>query len=203
MAKTVFFDVDTQKDFMFKEGSLYVPNADKIIKNLKKLTDHAREKRIQIIGSVDRHFKTDPELKRNGGPFPDHCMNGTEGQEKIEETKPLNPAFIENKKYKKEELENLLRKKDEIFLEKQSYDVFTNQNTDIILKDVERAVVYGVAIEYCVDAVIKRLTKRDIDVYAVIDAMMPLKESEGEKKLQEWEDMGVHLINTEQALTLF
>ena len=35
----IFFDVDTQVDFILKKGSLYVPRAEDIIPNLKKLTE--------------------------------------------------------------------------------------------------------------------------------------------------------------------
>jgi nicotinamidase-related amidase len=88
----IFFDVDTQNDFMNRDGALYVPDAELIKPNLKKLTDYAREKNIPILGSVDKHFGTEEykerekELKRWGGPFPDHCITGTEGELKINET---------------------------------------------------------------------------------------------------------------------
>ncbi|MBU3912918.1 MAG: cysteine hydrolase [Nanoarchaeota archaeon] len=92
MRLRVFWDVDTQYDFMKKEGALYVPDAELIRPNLKLLTDFAREKGIPIVGSVDRHFgnleykEREGELRRWGGPFPDHCMNHTAGQDKIWET---------------------------------------------------------------------------------------------------------------------
>lgn len=88
----IFYDVDTQKDFMNKGGALYVPDAELIKPNLRKLTNYARENFIPGIGEVDRHFgtpeykKREGELQRWGGPFPDHCMNNTEGQMKINET---------------------------------------------------------------------------------------------------------------------
>ena len=92
MTKTIFYDVDTQNDFMNKNGALYVPNAENIKPNLENLTKYACEQGIPIFGSVDRHFGTreykerELELSKWGGPFPDHCMDGTEGQRKIRET---------------------------------------------------------------------------------------------------------------------
>ena len=88
----VFYDVDTQNDFMNKDGALYVPDAELIKPNLKMLTEFARSKAIPIIGSVDRHFGTEEykaregELSKWGGPFPEHCMNGKYGEKKIVET---------------------------------------------------------------------------------------------------------------------
>jgi nicotinamidase/pyrazinamidase len=82
----IFYDVDTQHDFMDKDGALYVPGAEEIKPNLEKLTDYAKKEIIPIWGSKDRHFKNDPELKRNGGQFPDHCMDKTCGMDLVPET---------------------------------------------------------------------------------------------------------------------
>ena len=46
MAKTIFWDVDTQYDFMMRDGKLYVQGAEGIARNLKALTEFARENDI-------------------------------------------------------------------------------------------------------------------------------------------------------------
>lgn len=106
MTKTIFYDVDTQNDFMNSKGALYVPDAESIKPNLEDLTKYACEKGIPIFGSVDRHFGTpeykerEGELAKYGGPFPEHCMDGTEGQRKINETslvRRLNPDHKKSK----------------------------------------------------------------------------------------------------------
>ena len=90
----IFYDVDTQNDFMNKNGRLYVPDAELIKPNLALLTDYAIKNFVPIVGEVDEHFGTEEykeretELARWGGPFPDHCMVGTEGAGKIKETSP-------------------------------------------------------------------------------------------------------------------
>src|SRR3989339_460088 len=88
----IFYDVDTQNDFMNADGALYVPAAELIKPALAKLTDYARANNIPVLGSVDKHFGTEQyksregELQKWGGPFPDHCMSQTDGQDKIDET---------------------------------------------------------------------------------------------------------------------
>jgi nicotinamidase/pyrazinamidase len=88
----IFYDVDTQNDFMNNNGALYVPGTEEIKPNLSKLTKYAIANHVPVLGSVDRHFGTEEyrererELKRWGGPFPDHCMANTEGELKIPET---------------------------------------------------------------------------------------------------------------------
>lgn len=90
--KRMFYDVDTQNDFMNADGNLYVPAAEGIKGNLEKLARYATDNDIPVIGSVDRHFGTEQykeketELSRWGGLFPDHCMDGTYAQDKIKET---------------------------------------------------------------------------------------------------------------------
>src|SRR6267378_3039915 len=71
----IFWDVDTQADFMLPGGKLYVPGAEKLIPNLKRLTDAAREGRVFIIGDACTHTLDDPEFER----FPPHCVRGTPG----------------------------------------------------------------------------------------------------------------------------
>jgi len=45
----IFWDVDTQVDFMEPEGKLYVPGAETIIPNLQALTASAAEHGILVI----------------------------------------------------------------------------------------------------------------------------------------------------------
>ena len=39
----VFWEVDTQADFMLPGGKLYVPGAEKLLPNIRRLTDAARQ----------------------------------------------------------------------------------------------------------------------------------------------------------------
>ena len=174
----IFYDVDTQKDFMDKTGALYVPDAELIKPNLERLTVYAIRNNIPIAGSVDKHFGTleykhrEAELAKWGGPFPEHCMALTDGQEKIEETALwYNPGFFDERprggngfyiphylddKINHVELVNGIRKmlelvskvkqfKQGLFFEKQSYDVFTTPAISLFinLAEVKEEVVNG------------------------------------------------------------
>src|SRR5881296_3527056 len=98
MARVLFWDVDTQYDFMKADGKLYVPDAEHIIPNLKRLTDYAHGHGVRIVASADDHVPGHRELSDRPNfkeTFPNHCMRGTPGQRKIPETALRNPLVIE------------------------------------------------------------------------------------------------------------
>src|SRR5438132_12925205 len=101
MARVVFWDVDTQYDFMKADGKLYVPDAEHVIANLGRLTDYAHGHGIRVIASADDHVMAHPEISEHPdwqSTFPPHCLRGTPGQKKIPETALRDTLVIEPKK---------------------------------------------------------------------------------------------------------
>jgi nicotinamidase/pyrazinamidase len=199
---TLFFDVDTQRDFILPDGKLSVPGTDRIIGKLAEVTNLARHHGIRIVGSADRHFTGDPELQRNGGEFADHCMDGTAGQKKIDETAPRNPFYIENRGLNPTELADALAHPGEIVIEKQRFDVFAgNQNTDLLLRrllaDYEDVVVYGVYTEICVRDAIKGLRELAVRLHVVEDAIAHIG-PDGPAHSERWHAEGIGLITVKQ-----
>src|SRR5437870_13463167 len=91
MARVIFWDVDTQYDFMHADGKLYVPEAERIIPNLQRLTHYAHGHGIRIVAGADGPVMGHPELSASPAwqtPFPAHCFRGTSGPKKIPETAP-------------------------------------------------------------------------------------------------------------------
>jgi len=98
MARVIFWDVDTQYDFMHADGKLYVPEAERVTTNLQRLTDYAHGHGIRIVASADDHVMGHPEISDKPdwqSTFPAHCMRGTPGQKKIPETALRDPLVIE------------------------------------------------------------------------------------------------------------
>lgn len=202
----VLWEVDMQKDFVYTSGALPVnegKGAGSIISNCKQLVRWAKANDIPILGSVDRHFEDDVELKQ----FPPHCMDGTEGQEIITELWVDNPVFIERKidtmgKYVMHsypELVDLIKITDrKLIFEKQNTDVFTNPNVEYVLEklNVTEAIVYGVATDICVMDAVRGLLKRGIEVSVVADATEGLNEDAYEHALDEMEELGAKLVTT-------
>src|SRR5215469_9154787 len=77
----VFWEVDVQRDFVLPGGSLYVPGAEKLLPNIQRLTDPARQGKVLLASHGDFHTPNDPEFKI----FPPHCVKGTPGSELVPE----------------------------------------------------------------------------------------------------------------------
>ena len=75
----IFFDIDTQHDFMDADGALAVPDADAIKPNLERLLRGASEYGLLTISSRCAHEPGDAEFEI----FPPHCLEGTRGAERI------------------------------------------------------------------------------------------------------------------------
>lgn len=197
MKDVIFFDVDTQYDFMHKDGKLYVPEAEKVIPNLKKITQFARKNKIRVIASGDSHKMTDWEIATK--TFPQHCMEGTKGQRKIPETAFPNTKVVPNRKLESNELEKLLRNKS-LWILKQEYDVFSNPNAKNILKSAKKAYVYGVATDYCVKAAVLGLREMGIETFVIKDAIKPVFKKNEKKDLGLFRKKGAKFLTASSLL---
>jgi nicotinamidase/pyrazinamidase len=204
----IFWDVDTQVDFMHADGKLYVPGAESIIPNLKLLTDYAHRHGIRIVASADDHvpghreLSATPDFRRT---FPNHCMRGTPGQLKIPETALTDPLVIEPESLPADELgRKLARHKGDILLNKHWFDVFTNENVEMVIRALkpETVVLYGVATDVCNKYAIEGLVERhpDLRVFAVHDAMKPIDQDAQDHLLRQWAEEGVRVVETEEIL---
>lgn len=197
MKDVIFFDVDTQYDFMRKDGCLYVPDAEKIIPNLKKITQFAKRKNVFVIASADNHKMSDWEIASK--TFPPHCMYGTKGQKKIPETILSNVIIVPNKKLDNKKIKQL-KGKNRLLIEKQKYTAFSNPNLKSILKGTKKAYVYGVATDYCVKAAVLGLRNMGIDTYVLKDAIKPVFKKNEKKDLALFRKKGAKFLTTSQLL---
>jgi nicotinamidase/pyrazinamidase len=208
LARVIHWDVDTQYDFMRADGKLYVPDAEQLIPNLRRLTDFAHANRICIVASADDHVPGHREL--SDAPdwrdtFPPHCLRGTPGQKKIPETALRDPLVIEPEPQDTVALGARVRAHHgDILFHKHWFDVFTNANVETVLDVLAPAaiVLYGVALDVCNRYAIEGLLTRRpaIRLYAVKDAMKPIHQDAADSLLRDWERRGVRLVATEDAL---
>jgi len=194
--KTVFVDIDTQFDFMNPRGNLYVPGAEEIVDNIKKLFDCAKEHKIKILSSIDAHTVDDPEFKR----FPSHCIKHTPGNQKIEASMCKDNVVIENVE---QDITESMLAHDQIIIEKQSHNIFESINTDEIANklDAGNFVVFGVATDYCVKLAVLGLLRRGYNVSLVTDAVKPTTQEGETIVLKEMKDAGAVFTTTDDIIT--
>lgn len=197
--KVIFWEVDTQKDFMLPGGKLYVPGAEKLLPNLRKLTQAARDERVFLVSHGCFHAPDDPEFKI----FPPHCVKGTAGAEYVGEALADKVLRIPNDA--SVVLPDDLFSYQQVLLEKQTLDIFESCHADAVLMRLpENAefVVFGVVTEYCIALAAKGLRKRERKVSVVKDAIATLKTEDGEKAIAEVRGVGIKFITTDQALSM-
>ncbi|OGT92057.1 MAG: hypothetical protein A2083_06465 [Gemmatimonadetes bacterium GWC2_71_9] len=204
MHDTIFWDVDTQYDFMRADGKLYVPEAEAIIPNLARLTGYAHQHGIRIVASADDHVPGHRELSDRPDwreTFPEHCMRGTKGQAKIPETALRDPLVVEPEKVDRALLAERVRThKGDILFHKHWFDVFTNQNLETVLGVLtpHTVVLYGVALDVCDRYAVEGIVERhpEVRLFTVKDAMKPIDRDAAEHLLRQWAEEGVRLIET-------
>ncbi len=195
--KTIFWEVDTQADFMLPGGKLYVPGAEETIPNLKRLVDAARQGRVLLVSDACQHTPDDPEF----ATFPPHCVRGTPGAQIVPEGLADKYFTVPNERGFK--LPEDLFAYQQIVIEKQTLNVFDNPLTDEIVNRLPkeaRYFVFGVVTEYCVGLAAKGLLERRRHVSLVIDAIETLKTEDGRRALDELRSLGARFVATEEAL---
>ncbi len=163
----LFVDIDTQLDFLYPAGALYVPGAELLIPTLAHLTRYAGHHRIPLVSTVDAHTEDDPEFKS----WPKHCVAGATGQHKAEATLLTSRVVVANRDGRFE-----IAGSHQIVVEKQTVDAFQTHTFAPLIRqlDPEQFVVYGVVTEICVGHAVRGLLQFGKPVTVVTDAIRAL-----------------------------
>jgi nicotinamidase/pyrazinamidase len=187
----VFVDIDTQRDFFEESGALYVPGSRSILPNLERLSRFATDRGIYVVATACCHSPQDPELAQ----FPPHCMAGTAGERRVEETDRADSVVLGPG----DRLDGPLPR--HLTLQKQAFDVFSRPDANgLFARYDERKptfVVYGVATDYCVRAAVVGLLGRGYRVAVVVDAVRPIDGDAESALFEDWSRRGAQLVMTE------
>lgn len=168
---TLFFDIDTQIDFMFPSGALYVPGAERIVPVVAELNRRAP----LVISTMCAHAENDPEFAVYGH----HCVVGTVGQQKPAATLVGNPDR-------------------QILIAKQQLNVFSVPELMPLLNrlNADRYVVYGVVTEICVEFAAMGLLETGKRVEIVTDAVRCLDDSKAARMFERFTAAGGVLVDS-------
>ncbi len=193
----LFWDVDTQVDFMDPTGKLYVPGAEKVLPKIQELNAWAEQHDVQVISSVDAHQLTDPEFAE----YPPHCLAGTSGQQKVAGTVLPRHFVVPNRSV---EIPAPISSYQQIVIEKQATDVFTNPNVETLLDKLgrdRRVVLYGVVTEICVEKAARGLLARGYHVDVVEDAIRHLDVEKGQATIEYIRQHGGRVLDSNAVLS--
>lgn len=195
---TILWCVDAQKDFMLPSGKLYVPGAEKLLRNIRRLVDVARDGRAFLVSHGCFHIADDPEFQT----FPPHCIKGTAGADLVPEA--LSEHYVRVLNEPGSSLPEDFLRNQQIILEKQTLDIFESRHANALLERLDRSaqfVVFGVVTEYCVRFAAKGLLERKRKVSVVSDAIETLSREAKERTLSELAALGANFVSTDEVLT--
>jgi nicotinamidase/pyrazinamidase len=197
--KMIFFDVDTQRDFMDPAGALYVPGAEAIWPNIERLLRAAGDRKVTTISSRCAHEPGDPEFEI----FPPHCIDGEPGAERIFAALPTLPRR-EVEAGDAADPQAQIQPATHYVVKKKVFDLFSNQWLEGLRRrgdfKGESCAVFGVATDYCVRACALGLAEAGARVLLVEDAVRGVASETISRTIGEMRAAGVEFTTTDEVL---
>jgi nicotinamidase/pyrazinamidase len=154
--------VDVQNDFC-PGGALAVPNGDEVVPIINRLLEH----RWLSVATMDWHPAEHSSFEPHGGPWPPHCVQGTEGA-------ALHPGLDATK------IQLVITKGSHPHQD--AYSGFHGTELANILraKGVQRIAVCGIATDYCVRATAHDALQEGFGVLVLEDAIRGVEVNPGD-----------------------
>ncbi len=162
--------VDIQKDFL-PGGALPVPDGDKVIEPANRYIEIFQKAGAPIFATRDWHPENHISFKENGGLWPRHCVQNTEGAQFADGLKLPPEVFIINKGDRPEF---------------DAYSGFQGTLLEDLLRErgVKRIFVGGLATDYCVLNTVLGGLNLGFQVFWLEDASKGIS-PEGEQRAKE------------------
>jgi nicotinamidase/pyrazinamidase len=160
---TALVVVDIQNDFC-PGGALPVPDGDQVVPAINKYIQLFRSANAQIIYTRDWHPSDHSSFNTQGGPWPPHCVQGSEGAKFRQDLLPPNEGEIVSKANRKDD----------------AYSFFQGADLAHRLRrlrfrlglrgGIKQLFVGGLATDYCVKETVLDGLKLGFQVYYLDDA---------------------------------
>lgn len=169
--------VDVQNDFL-PGGALAVPEGDAVIPVLNRWIEAAEEASVPIVATRDWHPPDHVSFEAQGGPWPPHCIAGTQGAAFHPGLALPEDAVIVSKATEPEA---------------EAYSGFDGTELAAMLRelDVRRVRVGGLATDYCVRATALDAAQAGFEVALVPGGHRGITDETSERALREMDQAGV------------
>jgi len=181
--------VDVQKDFC-PGGSLAVAGGDKIIANLNIYIDSFSRRRFPIFFTRDWHPQVTRHFKKQGGIWPDHCVQNTEGAKFHTKLNVPQGGIVLSKGMDPES---------------DDYSAFNSEDRNgkkfpQILRDLGIQALYvgGLATDYCIKSTVLDALDAKVAVNVLKDAIkgVDVNPGDSQKAIDEMVAKGATLMTT-------
>ena len=175
--------VDVQNDFC-PGGALAVPDGDAVVPIINSLMQFFEH----VIATQDFHPAGHSSFTEQGGPWPEHCVQGTTGAE-------FHPDLDTDS------IDDVVQKGTDPATDGYSGFAGTKLASELNRLGVRRVFVAGLATDYCVKATTTEAIDHGFDAVVVTDAIraVNVKPHDGEDALAEMEAAGAALIPSDEV----
>lgn len=141
---TALIVVDVQNDFADPEGNLYVQGGEEAIPFINAEIAKASDAGARVVYSQDWHPPSTPHFQKDGGIWPVHCVHDTHGAEFHPDLNVIEDAIVVKKGVGGEDGYSAFHLRDP------QTGAVSSTGLSESLAGVERVVVVGLALDYCV-----------------------------------------------------
>jgi nicotinamidase/pyrazinamidase len=175
--------VDVQKDFC-PGGALAIEEGDQIIPVLNYWIEQARRMDLPVYASRDWHPVDHISFKEQGGLWPPHCIQDSDGAE-------FHPALNLP--------DNVVKVTKGVRFDHDQNSAFDDTGLSERLKrdSVRRLFIGGLALDVCVMASVFDARKAGLDVQLIEDATRPVNAEDGRKALSKIKESGAGIVTTD------
>jgi nicotinamidase/pyrazinamidase len=177
--------VDVQKDFL-PGGNLGVPDGDAVVPVMNRYLEHFRRTKLPLYATRDWHPEGHCSFQAQGGPWPPHCIAGSEGAEFADDLDLEDDVGVISKATS---------------VEKDAYSGF--EGTDLAdrlrKQNVGRLFIGGLATDYCVFNTVKDALGEGFEVLLLEDGIrgVDVKAGDSEKAIEKMHALGAKSVRLE------
>jgi nicotinamidase/pyrazinamidase len=168
--------VDVQNDFC-PGGALEVPQGDQVVPVLNDWMRAAADANLPVVASRDWHTVDHVSFQAQGGPWPEHCVQGTRGAAFHPELRLPDKTVLVSKG---------------TAFDHDAYSAFDSTGLAGWLKDrgVKRLWVGGLAEDVCVFHTVRDACREGFDVHLIRGATRPVFAEKEQEVLRELAEAG-------------